>query len=76
MTVLLIIVAVVLAPVAVIFIWGFVKGFREHRTPPPSPDELRTLWYDIVWGQKPKPKPRRRFRVVFPPPKDEDSSSR
>ena len=71
-TAFLIVLGVILLPVLVIFIRGFIIGWRECQPPPPIP--LRQLWYDLVWGQKPKPK--QRFRVVFPPPKEEDSSSR
>jgi hypothetical protein len=70
MTILLIIVAVVLAPVVVIFVCGVIQGWRKYQPPPPIP--LRTLWYDLVWGPKPKPKPKRRFRVLWPPPKEEE----
>ena len=68
MTVLLIIVAVVLAPVVVIFIRGFLLGWRECKQPPPSLE----LWYDLVHGQKPRPKQKRKLRVLWPPPKEEE----
>ncbi len=73
LTVFLIVVGVLLAPVVAIFIWGVIQGFRNCQPPRPSPEELRTLWYDLVYHGKPRPKPKQRFRVVFPP---EDSSSK
>jgi len=72
LAVVLIVLGVILTPVVVIFVWGFIKGWREYQPPPPVP--LRTLWYELVWGPKPRPKPRQRFRVLWPPSNEKDAS--
>lgn len=63
----LIVLGVLLTPVVVIFICNCVQGWRESQPPQLTPEQRRALWYDIVWGRKPQPKPKRRFRVVWPP---------
>ena len=67
-TAFLIILGLILLSVAVVFIRGFIRGFRDFQ--PPPPEDLRRLWYDLVYEKKPKPKPKRKYRVLWPPDPD------
>ncbi len=71
-TAFLIILGLILVPIVVLFVRGFIEGFRSYQKPQPTPEELRKLWYDNVSGQTPKPK--QRFRVLWP--QDEGDISR
>lgn len=74
LTVFFVILGLILLALTPTFIRGFMEGFRGSKPPPPSAEDLRTLWYDLVYERKPRPKHNPKLRVIWPP--DEKESKR
>ena len=73
-TALLIVLGLILLPAAFVFIQGFIEGFRNYHQPPPSSEDLKKLWYDLVYENPAKPKQKPKYKVLWPP--DEGDTSR